>query len=142
MPANRDDARVDYPHVNMKTQMPEMVSGPPLVFVYDTGSGAWNAFTDSIYRICAPSGEYCALLVLTASSAAARRRWKAFVSGMRRSAEFLYSDELTARYGVRGVPLPALFERSAKGVRLLIGAEQLQWCTTDARPAPRTHMPW
>ena len=140
MYSSRNHARDEHARTDDKTPPPELVSGvpqqpgaptdsgPPLVFVFDTASGAWNAFVDSIYRACASSGEFCALLRWTASPAAARRHWQAFIAGLGRAGEFLYSDELASRHGVSGEPLPAVFERTASGVQLLISADQLRAC--------------
>jgi hypothetical protein len=44
--------------------------------------------------------------------------------------EFLHADELGSRYGVKGVPLPAVFEREGEGLRVLISADAVNECAS------------
>jgi hypothetical protein len=59
-----------------------------------------------------------------------RGEWKRFVDGLDVRPEFLHADELKTRYGVSGVPLPAVFIRDAGNMEVLAGAEAINACGT------------
>jgi hypothetical protein len=59
-----------------------------------------------------------------------RKEWKRFLGGLGGPLEFLHADELEARYGVTGVPLPAIFKRDGGNIEVLVEAESLNACRT------------
>jgi hypothetical protein len=103
---------------------------PGLVFVYNADSGLFNALSDAAHKIFSPRTYRCNLCALTHSALRMRREWKQFLDGLDTPQEFLHADELKARYGVAGVPLPAVFRRDGESVELLIDAEAINACRT------------
>ena len=59
-----------------------------------------------------------------------RGDWKQFLEGLGRPLEFLHADELATRYGLKGVPLPAVFTRDGAGLKVLAGADSVNACRT------------
>ena len=104
---------------------------PGLVFVYNADSGLFNALSDAAHKIFSPRTYQCNLCALTHSPLGMRGEWKQFLDGLGDvPLEFLHADELRARYGVAGVPLPAIFKRGDENVEVLIGAEAINACRT------------
>ncbi|HEX7173852.1 MAG TPA: hypothetical protein VF240_01025 [Pyrinomonadaceae bacterium] len=102
-----------------------------LVFVYNADSGLFNAVSDAAHKIFSPRTYQCNLCALTHSAIGMRREWKQFLDGLNVPLEFLHADELKARDGVAGVPLPAIFKRGDEGVEVLIDAESINACRTS-----------
>ena len=103
---------------------------PGLVFVYNADSGLFNALSDAAHKIFSPRTYQCNLCALTHSALGMRREWKQFLDGLGVPLEFLHADELKARYGVAGVPLPAIFKRGDESVEVLIDAKAINACRT------------
>jgi hypothetical protein len=102
-----------------------------LVFVYNAGSGVFNALADAAHKIFSPRTYACNLCALTHTALGMRGEWKSFLEGLGRPLEFLHADELKSRYGLEGVPLPAVFERDDdSSVRLFVGADAINACGT------------
>jgi hypothetical protein len=101
-----------------------------LVFVYNADSGVFNALTDLAHKTFSPATYACNLCALTYGTFGMRASWKEFLEKVDRSLEFLHADELQQKYGVTGVPLPAVFEREGATVRLLIDDEKINACRT------------
>ena len=59
-----------------------------------------------------------------------RGEWKRFLEGLGVPLEFLHADELKARYGVAGVPLPAIFRSDGENLEVLTGADSINACRT------------
>jgi hypothetical protein len=55
-----------------------------------------------------------------------RREWKRFVNELDSPVEFLHRDELTEKFGVEDVPLPAVFCRTGADDELQV------WLDADA----------
>ena len=105
---------------------------PALVFVYNADSGVFNALADAAHKIFSPRTYQCNLCALTHSAVRMRGEWKRFLDGLDRPLEFLHADELKARYGVTGVPLPAIFRGDGESLEVLIGADSINACRTLA----------
>ena len=103
---------------------------PALVFVYNADSGVFNTLSDVAHKIFSPQTYPCNLCALTHSATGMRREWKRFLDGLDRPVEFLHADELQARYGVAGVPLPAIFEWDGENMGVLVGANSISACRT------------
>ncbi len=103
---------------------------PALVFVYNAGSGVFNALADAAHKIFSPQTYQCNLCALTHSALGMRGEWRRFLDGLDAPPEFLHADELEARYGVAGVPLPAVFRREGGELRVLFGADAINACRT------------
>jgi hypothetical protein len=101
-----------------------------LVFVYNARSGIFNAAADAAHKLFSPNTYNCNLCALTYSTLRMRTGWKSFLETLGRPLEFLHADELASRYGVKGVPLPAVFEKRGGRLELLIGADAVNSCRT------------
>jgi hypothetical protein len=105
-------------------------AGAALVFVYNAESGFFNTLADAAHKIIAPRTYACNLCALTHTSVRMRGEWRQFLEGLGRPLEFLHADELATRYGLKGVPLPAVFTRDGAGLRVLAGADSVNECRT------------
>ncbi|HEX8852674.1 MAG TPA: hypothetical protein VF754_04260 [Pyrinomonadaceae bacterium] len=103
---------------------------PTLVFVYNADSGVFNTLTDIVHKIFSPQTYPCRLCAITHSATGMRREWRRFLDSLARPLEFLHADELRVRYGVKGVPLPAIFESSGDGLKILAAADSINACRT------------
>jgi hypothetical protein len=103
---------------------------PALIFVYNADSGVFNTLTDIAHKIFSPQTYRCNLCALTHSAVGMRREWKRFLDDLGGPLEFLHADELKARYGLSGVPLPAIFQRDGEHVEVAIGAASINACRT------------
>ena len=103
---------------------------PALVFVYNADSGVFNTLTDLAHKIFSPQTYRCNLCALTHSAVGMRREWKRFLDGLDGESEFLHADELKARHGVTGVPLPAIFRRDGENIKVWVEADLINACVT------------
>ena len=105
-------------------------SNSALVFVYNAGSGLFNAVADMAHKAFSPQTYACNLCALTHSTFGMRKSWKRFLETLERPLEFLHADELKSRYGISGKPLPAVFKKESDGLKLLIDAASINACLT------------
>lgn len=105
-------------------------TGAALVFVYNADSGVFNALADAAHKIFSPQTYACNLCALTHTAVGMRGEWRRFLDGLGRPLEFLHADELASRYGVSGVPLPAVFRKAGDGLEVLAGADAVNACRT------------
>ena len=101
-----------------------------LVFVYNADSGVFNTLADAAHKIFSPRTYACNLCALTHTAVRMRGEWRQFLDGLGRPLEFLHADELAARYGLKGVPLPAVFTKDDGGLKVLAGADSINACRT------------
>ena len=101
-----------------------------LVFVYNADSGVFNTLADVAHKIFSPQTYACNLCALTHSTFGMRDEWKRFLDGLDCTPEFLHADELAARYGLSGVPLPAIFRRTGDRLSLSADADAVNACRT------------
>ncbi|HEX8352846.1 MAG TPA: hypothetical protein VF611_08105 [Pyrinomonadaceae bacterium] len=101
-----------------------------LVFVYNADSGVFNALADVAHKIFSPGTYACNLCALTHTAVGMRGEWRQFLDRLGRPLEFLHADELGARYGVSGVPLPAVFRKEGERLEVLAGADAVNACRT------------
>lgn len=105
-------------------------SKPGLVFVYNAGSGLFNAVADMAHKVFSPRTYECNLCALTYSTFTMRKDWKRFLETLDRPLEFLHADELKNRYRISGVALPAVFKHRGERLELLIDADSINACAT------------
>ena len=105
-------------------------SKPALVFAYKAASGLFNTVDDAAHKIFSPETYQCQLCALTHSTFGMRQGWKRFLETLDRPLEFLHADELEERYGVSGVPLPAVFESAGGSVEVLLDGASINACRT------------
>ena len=105
-------------------------TAPTLVFVYNADSGVFNTLADAAHKIFSPRTYACNLCALTHTAVRMRGEWREFLDGLGRPLEFLHADELATRYGLKGVPLPAVFTKDGAGLKVLAGADSVNACRT------------
>lgn len=105
-------------------------SNSALVFVYNAGSGLFNAVADMAHKALSPQTYRCNLCALTHSTFGMRKGWKLFIETLERPVEFLHADELKSIYGISGEPLPAVFKKENECLKLLIDAAAINACRT------------
>jgi hypothetical protein len=105
-------------------------AGAALVFVYNADSGVFNTLADAAHKIFSPRTYACNLCALTHTAVRMRGEWREFLEGLDRPLEFLHADELAARYGLKGIKLPAVFTKDAGGLKVLAGADSINACRT------------
>ena len=105
-------------------------TAPALVFVYNADSGVFNTLADAAHKIFSPRTYACNLCALTHTAVRMRGEWRQFLEGLGRPLEFLHADELAARYGLKGVGLPAVFTRDGDQLKVLAGADSINACRT------------
>jgi len=103
---------------------------PALVFVYNAESGVFNTLADVAHKIFSPDTYACNLCALTHTAFGMRGEWKQFLEGLGVPLEFLHADELKSRYGLKDVPLPAVFEKDGASLRVAVGADEINACGT------------
>jgi hypothetical protein len=103
---------------------------PSLVFVYNAKSGVFNVLADAAHKLFSPRTYACNLCALTHTAVGMRKEWRQFLEKLEAPLEFLHADELEERYGVSGVPLPAVFRREGEDLRVLVGADSINACET------------
>jgi hypothetical protein len=101
-----------------------------LVFVYNADGGAVNGLLDWAHKLLSPATYDCRLCALTYGNLGMKKEWRRFLEGLGRPVSFLHCDELAAREGVTGAPLPALYARRDGRLQLLIGAGDMNRCRT------------
>lgn len=101
-----------------------------LIFVYNADSGPFNTLTDFAHRIFSPQTYQCNLCAITYSAAGMRKEWKDFLERLDMPMEFLHRDEFEAHYGIKGVPLPAIFKKVNDEPEVWIDAEAINSCRT------------
>lgn len=99
-----------------------------LVFVYNADSGVFNTLADVAHKIFSPDTYACNLCALTHTAFGMRGEWKRFLEGLNVPLEFLHADELRSRYGLKDVPLPAVFEKEGGRLRVAVGADEINAC--------------
>ncbi len=105
-------------------------SDTSLIFVYNANSGLIHALQDYVHKLVSPATYPCSLCALTYSTFGMRREWQAFISKLGHPVEFLHADELSQRYQVEAVPLPAVFLHQAGRLKMLIDKKTLDNCRT------------
>lgn len=101
-----------------------------VVFAYNADSGFFNAVTDLAHKAFSPQTYQCHLCALTHSTFGMRKSWKEFLENLEVPFEFLHADELTNRYRVADVPLPAVFKKDDQRLELLIDSDSINECRT------------
>lgn len=110
----------------------------PLLFVYNADSGVLNALKDLFVKTVTPERYECQLCAVTYGLTGMKREWRNFVAGLSANGvagdglktyvKFLHKDELAARYGLTGVPLPAAFTLVDGQPQPWLSAEQINAC--------------
>ncbi len=108
------------------------MSEPTLIFVYNADSGLVSTLLDIGHKIVSPQTYSCNLCALTHSTFSMRDEWKQFVANLGCQIEFLHRDELGERYSLHDIPLPAIFLKTATGLRPWIEQEDINRCQSLA----------
>ncbi|KEF35058.1 hypothetical protein RDMS_03240 [Deinococcus sp. RL] len=104
---------------------------PVLLFVYNADGGPLNGLKDLWHKTVSPQTYACSLCAVTYGPLGMRREWRDFVRGLGREVRFLHRDELAAEFGLRNVPLPAVYELRPEGtLQEWLPASELRAVTT------------
>ena len=98
-----------------------------LIFVYNADSGLLNAMKDWAHKIVSPETYTCSLCALTYDNLGMRRPWRDFIKELGYEIEFLHRDEMTEKYDISDVSLPATF--------ILQNGKPKLWIKSDAMDA-------
>ena len=101
-----------------------------LVFVYNAGSGLFNTLGDVAHKIFSPETYACNLCALTHTAFGMRREWREFLESLDARLEFLHADELRDRYGLTGLPLPAILRRRGASLEVFADSAAINSCRT------------
>lgn len=102
-----------------------------LVFVYNAESGLFNTLSDVAHKILSPETYACNLCALTHTPFGMRREWREFLESLDARLEFLHADELRTRYGLKGLPLPAILRKRLDAtLEAFIDAAAINSCRT------------
>jgi hypothetical protein len=101
-----------------------------LIFVYNAESGLFNTLSDVAHKILSPETYACNLCALTHTAFGMRREWKEFLESLDARLEFLHADELRDRYGLAGLPLPAILRKRDASLEELMDAAAINSCRT------------
>lgn len=102
-----------------------------LLFVYNADSGLFNTLTDIAHKIFSPQSYECNLCAITYGTFAIRAEWKEFLETLPCGLEFLHRDEFARQFGLH-TPLPAVFLKDGDGLETLIGADEINACSSIA----------
>ena len=82
-----------------------------LIFVYNADSGLISGLKDMVHKIVSPETYECSLCAITYGNTGMHGQWRDFVDSLDADVEFLYRDELSDRYDINDVDLPAAFKK-------------------------------
>lgn len=108
----------------------ESAMSATIVFVYNADSGLFNTLTDIAHKAFAPETYSCNLCAITFGLFGMREEWKGFLETLDNDMEFLHRDELSERYGITGVELPAIFLKQDDRLELWIAAAEINACAS------------
>lgn len=100
-----------------------MTQKPHIVFVYNADSGIFNTVSDIAHKIFSPETYSCNLCAITYGNFGIRAEWKEYLESLEADLEFLHRDELSEKYGIAEISLPA--------VLLKKGAVCEEWISAD-----------
>ena len=103
---------------------------PILIFVYNAESGLFNTLSDVAHKLLSPETYACNLCALTHTAFGMRREWKEFLESLDACLEFLHADELRDRYGLTGLPLPAILRKRNTSPEEFLDAAAINSCRT------------
>ncbi|MFQ5628855.1 MAG: hypothetical protein ACE5I1_08845 [bacterium] len=103
-----------------------------LVFVYNAKSGMFNKLTDFAHKLISPKTYACNLCTITYSEFEMKNEWKEFLESIKLPIEFLYQDELSQRFNIDNVSLPAIFVKKGNQLEISIDATTINACRSIA----------
>lgn len=96
-----------------------------LLFVYNARSGAGHKVMDFLHKAVSPATYPCSLCAITYGTFTIKQAWKAFVEGLPLPIEFLYKDEMPARYPQYRSGFPAILLETREDIKLLISPNEM-----------------
>lgn len=101
---------------------------PFILFVYNAESGIFNTVTDIAHKIFSPETYTCNLCSLTYGTFTIRKEWQLYLEELEADFEFLHKDELSEKYDITPIELPAVFLKQNSKLGLWITAEEINRC--------------
>lgn len=111
---------------------PIALADPALIFVYNADSGIFNTLADIGHKIFSPHTYNCDLCQLTHGYFSERRAWRNFVHDLPVATEYLHRDQFRRQFPHLKSPLPAVYLRQGKQMRLCVTAASLRECKSLA----------
>ncbi|PIW69686.1 MAG: hypothetical protein COW08_05890 [Ignavibacteriales bacterium CG12_big_fil_rev_8_21_14_0_65_30_8] len=103
-------------------------NSPIIIFVYNADSGYFNKLTDSAHKLLSPSTYSCNLCSISHSSFGMKKEWKEFLHSIKYQLEFLHRNELSKKYNITKINLPAILIKENNSIRILIKAPYINSC--------------
>jgi len=103
-------------------------NSPIIIFVYNADSGYFNKLTDSAHKLLSPSTYSCNLCSISHSSFGMKKEWKEFLHSIKYQLEFLHRNELSKKYNITKIKLPAILIKENNSIRILIKAPYINSC--------------
>lgn len=104
------------------------LADPTLVFVYNADGGLFNILADIGHKIFSPHTYRCDLCQLTHGYFGQRKAWQSFVDNLPITSEYLHRDQFRRQFPHLKSPLPAIYLREGKHMKLCVAAASLAEC--------------
>ena len=97
-----------------------------LIFIYNAGSGLFNAMSDFAHKLLSPSTYPCSLCMLTYGNTGMKKEWKTFLESLPYKKTFLHKDEAQKTSVEIPKELPAILLKDEQGeIQQLVSATEL-----------------
>ena len=103
-------------------------NSPILIFVYNADSGFFNTLTDTAHKLLSSNTYSCNLCSISHSSFGMKKEWKEFLHSIKYQLEFLHRNELSKKYNITKINLPAILIKENNSIRILIKAPYINSC--------------
>jgi len=105
-----------------------MSQKPYIVFVYNADGGIFNTVSDIAHKIFSPETYSCNLCAITYGNFGIRSEWKEYLESLEADLEFLHRDELSEKYRITDITLPAVLLKKADTFEEWISADEIKRC--------------
>ena len=106
-----------------------MSQKPYIIFVYNADSGIFNTVSDIAHKIFSPETYSCNLCAITYGNFGIRAEWKEYLESLEADLEFLHRDELSEKYGITEITLPAVLIKKGDTFEEWITADEIKQCS-------------
>jgi len=103
-------------------------NSPILIFVYNADSGFFNSLTDTAHKLLSPDTYSCNLCSISHGSFGMKKEWKEFLHSIEYPLEFLHRNELSKKYNISKINLPAILIKDNGTPKILIDSESINTC--------------
>ncbi|MEL6530668.1 MAG: hypothetical protein AAGK01_13295 [Pseudomonadota bacterium] len=97
-----------------------------LLIVYNADGGIFNALAHAVHKAVRPETYPCSLCAITYGAVSMRRKWRAFLDGLRMEKVFHHRDDFAADYPDHDFTLPVILIREfGEEPRVLVSSTEL-----------------